>query len=677
MQRLIAQARQTRDLWQGSFLLSRLMEAALSVFGALQEEMSKQEVVLVFPAEHSIDRTQLIPDLPNKYLAIFSSLALAEQTVRHSMEAIHHLWQTLCSEVWADVQSGLSESDRESADGIWQRQTRTDAFFDMSWVIVERREEFYRDWIARGMQALDARKRLRDFLPQDEPGEKSTLSGEREALHGQGDSRREVRAFWQTLAGRYSAKDLAPDGSERLDAIDMVKRFAFTSQTFLGDKNLQRISLAFPSTSTMAALPFIINLVQRVAGEPEEELWKVLDLWRNATSELRMESDLSRALPVTASVSQTQPQDHSNATTMLRDILSRDGDCFYRETFTPDRFRASYGSRSPAISDNLQGIGQILQQLYTLLGSHPTPYYALLQMDGDNMGQTIGSVQSIEEHMAISRTLSQFARQEVPRIVQQQHPGRLIYAGGDDVLALHPLSQLLETSWQLQSTYHDYMARQIREMGGNSEKATVSMGIAIAHHLMPLSLVRQAAQQAEEKAKRHYGRNALVITLLWRSGSELSAGCKWWYVHPDVPNASIQPLTILEDFLQLFARNQLSPRCLQVLESERVALAALPQEAQVLEIGRVLERQWTGEKGRTDEEKQQFRKEIRERAEKLVTLARVINLMQQQPATTGQAGENAGSKGGAETPTGLQEICTWLQIMAFLAREGGANVHLH
>jgi len=65
----------------------------------------------------------------------------------------------------------------------------------------------------------------------------------------------------------------------------------------------------------------------------------------------------------------------------------------------------------------------------------------MIQMDGDKMGRLINGVQSKDEHQNISRALSTFSHEHALPLVEDSYPGRLIYAGGDDVFALAPLAR--------------------------------------------------------------------------------------------------------------------------------------------------------------------------------------------------------------------------------------------
>src|SRR5207237_649349 len=110
VQPFIAQARKTRDLWLGSFLLSALMQAS----------MEGIETKLVFPSKPFIDAKQEIPDLPNKYIAIFDTSDEAVNAADKSEEKIKQFWKEICSDVWDFVLKKSAHSS-ETRD-LWKEQ---------------------------------------------------------------------------------------------------------------------------------------------------------------------------------------------------------------------------------------------------------------------------------------------------------------------------------------------------------------------------------------------------------------------------------------------------------------------------------------------------------------------------------------------------------------------------
>lgn len=150
-------------------------------------------------------------------------------------------------------------------------------------------------------------------------------------------------------------------------------------------------------------------------------------------------------------------------------------------------------------------------------GKEVAGYLAVLHMDGDKMGKHISELDTIEEHQEFSRTLAEFAEKHVPEIVKEHggETGTLVYAGGDDVLALLPLSRALRCADELRRRFNKLTC------------LTASAGIAITPANLPLDRALELARAAEEKAKEKYGRDALVITEAHGTGQIREAGGKW------------------------------------------------------------------------------------------------------------------------------------------------------
>ena len=228
-------------------------------------------------------------------------------------------------------------------------------------------------------------------------------------------------------------------------------------------------------------------------------------------------------------------------------------------------------------------------------------YYGLLLMDGDHMGRILSGdphyavsyresfhpqvragfdrraesnpaiaaygkqrrALSPNRHLAVSAALNDFALHVVPAIVEREHLGRVIYAGGDDVMAMLPVADLLPAMARLRDAYSgrgdaadDWEAvrrseklvcrdgfayRRGRLMRMMGEGATASCGVVIAHHQAPFGAVRRELRDAEQRAKREGGRDAFSITLVKRSGGVTRFTDKW--------GEPLDLLVALRDFL--------------------------------------------------------------------------------------------------------------------------------
>jgi CRISPR-associated protein Cmr2 len=173
-------------------------------------------------------------------------------------------------------------------------------------------------------------------------------------------------------------------------------------------------------------------------------------------------------------------------------------------------------------SFSLQQVTEDIRQKYNVLlkqysnGLQPNPYYALLAADGDNMGIIIDAQEGKENHQKLSKILSEFAS-EVPGIVKAAK-GVCIYTGGDDVMAYLPLHTAMQCAQNLESAFRSKMEGFIATENERIFKPTLSIGIAVVHHLEPLSDALKLVRQAEREAKAVKDKNGLAIILSKRGG---------------------------------------------------------------------------------------------------------------------------------------------------------------
>lgn len=196
----------------------------------------------------------------------------------------------------------------------------------------------------------------------------------------------------------------------------------------------------------------------------------------------------------------------------------------------------------------------------------PSKYYAILMMDGDRIGKMLSGetlpnfgnflhpafknkifewekgedlvetkrIFTPSHHIAISRAMKDFSLHIVPKIVEK-YKGFLVYAGGDDVLALFPTDKVLDAAKEIQEYFRkDFYEIDVnggkREVMGLGNEASMSAGIVFAHYKWPLYDAIEKVREAEKDAKGKYRRNAFCIFFIKRSGEILTAGGKWNFV---------------------------------------------------------------------------------------------------------------------------------------------------
>ena len=139
-------------------------------------------------------------------------------------------------------------------------------------------------------------------------------------------------------------------------------------------------------------------------------------------------------------------------------------------------------------------------------------YYAILQADGDHMGEAIDELGTPHAHQQLSDALVHFARQ-AEGIVSEHH-GALVYSGGDDVLAMLPLDSALACAEALRQAF----TAAVRSLS-LSKRPTLSVGVSIAHFSSDLQQQLGWAREAERAAKNN-GRNSLAVAMRTRGAAD-------------------------------------------------------------------------------------------------------------------------------------------------------------
>ncbi len=155
-------------------------------------------------------------------------------------------------------------------------------------------------------------------------------------------------------------------------------------------------------------------------------------------------------------------------------------------------------------------------------------YFAIIISDGDSMGDWLGLNSKIRKeklerafHETFSKALSNYAR-EIKSLESKEKFGlRIVYAGGDDVLAVADLREFLDFAEKLNPIFKEKVG----------ENASVSAGIVIGHQKDNLAYLLNEAGKAEKKAKSVEGKSAFCITVIPRGGGPVSFWAKWEFLN--------------------------------------------------------------------------------------------------------------------------------------------------
>ncbi len=154
-------------------------------------------------------------------------------------------------------------------------------------------------------------------------------------------------------------------------------------------------------------------------------------------------------------------------------------------------------------------------------------YFTIIISDGDSIGDWLGlkserRKDKLEKafHEKFSKALSNYAR-EIKGLESKEKFGlKIVYAGGDDVLAVADLREFLDFAGKLNPTFKNKVG----------ENASVSAGIVIGHQKDNLAYLLNEARKAEKKAKSVEGKSAFCITVIPRGGGPVSFWAKWEFL---------------------------------------------------------------------------------------------------------------------------------------------------
>lgn len=513
VQDFIAQARRSRDLWFGSHLLSELSREVASALsgGGLHYER------LIFPAfedeetarhelrfcEYPIRKSDNTPpqNIANKIMALLEEGVDPETEAKKARQAFQLRWCRIASELRESPgrRSLLANAalEGEGQPSAFDEQLDSLLEFTAVWTAVAEDESDYN--AARNLleQEMGARKNLRDFTSwENQRGSvpKSSFDGARETVLRE-PPRNPSEGYQQ------SRRRFRMGLGEQLDAVGFVKRTGGEPGQFVPIANIALAPWIAQAEERCARdLQFLREACQREGQHPEGYNFGGVD---------RRDLEWTRTFPYDG---QLFLEGRWNSLMVeARGLDSHATTQEQRQELQRQRRDAQLWAR--------ENIRPVLNQL-----PEPHPYVACLVADGDRMGAALDRLTTRTEHQRFSRELSNFAV-EAREVVQQQHRGVLIYAGGDDVLAFVALPDALACAEALKEAFLTSMRKALPDFEEDN-LPTLSVGLGAGHvldsmgHL--LTLGRQAEKQAKGKEMAGLGldRNALGVVVDYRSGGQ-------------------------------------------------------------------------------------------------------------------------------------------------------------
>ena len=544
VQRFVGQARRTRDLWSGSFILSYLMGNALHAAATPASDVIRpahQTPVQIDPLFACIElakRGQTVPDaqaqrfgtLPESFLIRFDTHAAAAAAATAAIDAVTGAWQSITDAVWdtyiASAKNRLEqirwrEDDAEktlSLDdvyAIWEGQVA--ALWEINWVVSE----------SDSWTELAKRKAWRTHIHPVQGGDHCTMMPDWQELSGfvRSHHREAQDDFWSVIRQQSTVGALNLRDDERLSAIAFTKRMFPVLNDARRGGSLIGWNLGarnWPSTSMMAAIPWLRKALTEDTS-PFLSAFNELQRRLKPFAQVRRDEEVEGAKGETFTQFENLEKIARENELLALKMLDVDANFFY-PSFIDKQYLIREDNPGLSWKDDItqEDKEAVLDALYDALTrlndevGEASPYYALLMMDGDNAGLTLSE---------LSRSGSSGVKDFSERLLRfnigvdnfvERHDGKTIYAGGEDVLAILPLDTALSAAQDLRNLYRDVF---------EEVTATISAGLVYAHARVGLQTVYQyASKLLKDVAKAKNGRDSIAVTAM------NSGGAMWEYV---------------------------------------------------------------------------------------------------------------------------------------------------
>ncbi len=549
IQDFINSARRCQDLWFGSWLLSDLARAVgNAVQATVADAGGNAAACIIFPAglssAHAEEGAQERPGVSNLIFARLPAGLSPNDVASAAYDSVQQRLQDVSEQAFRKL-----HNDNNFKRDVAMAQIAD--LMELAWVSVPDTGAYQgdRDALYQRMAALKNTRRWAQ--PSWDPGRgvpKSSLDGERESVIDERIYNPRSSEFVEPTLRRqrYGVKK-----SERLCGVGLLKRRGLELSDDVFTSSYRRGRPPFHSTAHIAAGPTLTRLAKRpksVAAALDALEMAGLDLDRFQLAEINGDGDGPPTLG------------------------GFDGNLLYT-TRMVEHFAEN--ARDEAAPGNIRDAERAIRQLLAEANcAEPSPYYAFLLADGDNMGAAIDSIHSAEGHQALAQALNDFALN--CRGIVARHGGSLIFAGGDDVLALLPLHTALICARELAESFARALYPQVPS---GVAAPTLSVGLAISHAREPMSTARELAKRAEKAAKSVPNKGALCVLLSRRSGGDLQVSGRWSQDAPPLVSSAQGPFAAdarIQAWVKVVHQGGLSAKAAHDLEEVAAHFATLP-----------------------------------------------------------------------------------------------------
>lgn len=433
--------------------------------------------------------------------------------------------------------------------------------------------------------ALASVKNARSWEIPTAFGDRSTVSGIGAVVHPGDDwlSEGQSKKYWERKAGLF-------DGKEKLNATETVKRGLHKILPDLLNLTEEQIKASYPDltagvagylkTGTEVEKEKKLNyfhqvcsyLNQKIIADQKQIPQTVTQAWGIPWIDNQTDKKYGKYHPRFLNAGWLVEELDTEADISYRQELQQEISQYYPANNPADWYVLSAGD-GDGMSDWLKGdkLGKYQDYIAPSLSE---------KMKNNAVSQEYNEFIQLQKrmgpstHSALSRALLDFSNQLVPYLTEERYAGRLIYGGGDDVLAYSNLWEWDRWLWDLRQCFkgkvdphHQFDNRGDYWQWENSEtipksvsprplftmgkNATISFGIIIAHHSVPMAISLENMWEAEEEAKENYyksngkkvAKDAVQVRVIYGNGNILKATAKFAVFEKwqQLLNSSLEP----------------------------------------------------------------------------------------------------------------------------------------
>lgn len=538
VQSFIEQARKTQDLYAGSQLLSELVKTVMD-----ELKTTYPNVEFIFPKPQEGKNISY----PNRFIA---SIPEAKEdnlkTIGNDLK--EKVIKTFKNKFYVDTA-------KETRITIEQKDCyckQLDGFLDINWVILPYEKEKYKETYKEIEKTLGAIKNVRAFNQLDELGRKCSLCGERNVLFYKECSECK-KGNKEKHECTYNKVKLKPNW-KNFDDNNFEDQEIKTKIHHYNNSLVDVPGTKVQSGEGLCAVCFTKRFYPNAESFPSTAGIALIDTLKKLDSELLNQyKDLFKA-------------------------YTFDEQLYFDENLIDAYFKKNnlegLIDKLPDIKKKNEEIKKASKQRDLKLNN----YYAIIAIDGDNMGKWLSGeflqdASNLESfHKKLSKELGIYAGNVKTYIKEDDGSGKLVYSGGDDVLAFVNLNHLTKILTNLKQDFPKFEDIEVegKKVVKENQKSSASCGVAIAHYKIPLGETLKRARKMEKAAKENGGRNAFGLAVLKHSGEIEESVFKWNYngYDEEQSDVAISSIKLLEDLVDHLKKEEFSNTFIKSLNLE-------------------------------------------------------------------------------------------------------------